>query len=459
MPSSGTPTMAPPMPRFHDASTARPSTAPNGTAPQFNAVGAPSRLGRESFKGPPVAPNHSRTESVSGPQQIPHVRVEPEPERAPVYPSAYEPPPAPFASNAHNRHTSVQSISSNRFVDILDAQSEFKPSNFRTRVQATGARDYGEDVADRNIGVNGVNLNSSQVQAFYALTSGSTSPNQSAPAPSVARMAEGPPQSPTTRIDSGNLGNRTRSVNSATFNSFPRRSSSFQPRESGAVPPPKKLQQPMATSSFQEHRGRRQSVNSYVPTAATDVPSLPSRSKRRPASLQRNSIGCLGPSPAIRQQSRPNTSYDKSGNDLGIYTPTLPNVPPVPVPLSPRMPRDSVLIAKKKNSAASPTQQEISDHVRSAEGQRSARPQSRRESVTSSAFSSPNSKVAVKRHSMSSVTGGREMSRQAPVPRSDWPRSSQGEGGGSHDGRGIVGRVDVESSVDANLVSPAPSPC
>lgn len=57
-------------------------------------------------------------------------------------------------------------------VDILDAQGALKPSDFRTRIQATGARDYGEDVADRNLGVNGVNLNSPAVLAFYALTGG-----------------------------------------------------------------------------------------------------------------------------------------------------------------------------------------------------------------------------------------------------------------------------------------------
>ena len=59
-----------------------------------------------------------------------------------------------------------------RYVDILDAQGAFKPSDFKTRLRATGARDYGEDVAERNLGVNGVDLNSPAVVAFYALTGG-----------------------------------------------------------------------------------------------------------------------------------------------------------------------------------------------------------------------------------------------------------------------------------------------
>ncbi|KAL7811344.1 hypothetical protein V8C26DRAFT_408817 [Trichoderma gracile] len=40
---------------------------------------------------------------------------------------------------------------SSAFVDILDAQGELKPYDFKSRVQASGSRDYGEDVADRNI--------------------------------------------------------------------------------------------------------------------------------------------------------------------------------------------------------------------------------------------------------------------------------------------------------------------
>ncbi|RFU77079.1 hypothetical protein TARUN_5163 [Trichoderma arundinaceum] len=40
---------------------------------------------------------------------------------------------------------------SSAFVDILDAQGEFKPYDFRSRIQASGTRDYGEDVADRNM--------------------------------------------------------------------------------------------------------------------------------------------------------------------------------------------------------------------------------------------------------------------------------------------------------------------
>lgn len=51
-----------------------------------------------------------------------------------------------------DRADSVRSsLSKRRSTDLLDAVEEFRPLDFRSRVQAAGARDYGEDVADRNI--------------------------------------------------------------------------------------------------------------------------------------------------------------------------------------------------------------------------------------------------------------------------------------------------------------------
>ncbi|CAK7237439.1 hypothetical protein SEUCBS140593_009961 [Sporothrix eucalyptigena] len=70
---------------------------------------------------------------------------------------------------------SIRSDGGKGYVDLLDAQSEFKPSDFHTRVKAAGTRDYGEDVADRNIGVNGCDLDSQPVQAFYAIRPGASS--------------------------------------------------------------------------------------------------------------------------------------------------------------------------------------------------------------------------------------------------------------------------------------------
>ncbi|KAM3502732.1 hypothetical protein MY10362_004642 [Beauveria mimosiformis] len=62
-----------------------------------------------------------------------------------------------------------------RYVDILDAQGQLGSSDFKARLQASGSRDYGEDVAERNIGQNGLLLGSPAVQQFYAAQSSSSS--------------------------------------------------------------------------------------------------------------------------------------------------------------------------------------------------------------------------------------------------------------------------------------------
>jgi len=93
----------------------------------------------------------------------------------PPRPSTANPLSAPSSSagsirtfTGHSRTNSLLSESGSRSKDLLDAQSEIRPADFKSRVRASGARDYGEDVADRNIGENGIELQSPAVQAFYA---------------------------------------------------------------------------------------------------------------------------------------------------------------------------------------------------------------------------------------------------------------------------------------------------
>ncbi|RSL86102.1 hypothetical protein CDV31_016450, partial [Fusarium ambrosium] len=81
-------------------------------------------------------------------------------------------PPVPSIPSHHCRRRSTESFqSSSRFIDVLDAQGEIRSSNFRLRIAATGGREYGEDVAERNIGENGLNLNSPDIKASYRLAS------------------------------------------------------------------------------------------------------------------------------------------------------------------------------------------------------------------------------------------------------------------------------------------------
>lgn len=123
---------------------------------------------------------------------------------------------------------SRSSLGSIKSKDILDAQEEIRPTDFRSRVQATGARDYGEDVADRNI----------------------------------TRHRDGT-ISPTP--DPLQMGNRTKSLNSSSF--YPRVTA---PRDlSHALSPPLEevpSPEPLGLHSFSSRNKRRLSLNTYIPS-------------------------------------------------------------------------------------------------------------------------------------------------------------------------------------------------
>ncbi|KAM4058862.1 hypothetical protein HRG_008255 [Hirsutella rhossiliensis] len=59
-----------------------------------------------------------------------------------------------------------------RHIDLLEAQSVIRPYDFKSRVLAVGTRDYGEDVADRNLGHNAADLTIPAVQTYYASLAG-----------------------------------------------------------------------------------------------------------------------------------------------------------------------------------------------------------------------------------------------------------------------------------------------
>ncbi|KAI9152200.1 hypothetical protein HJFPF1_09427 [Paramyrothecium foliicola] len=74
------------------------------------------------------------------------------------------------------------------YVDILDAQSDLKPSNFRARLLATGARDYGEDVAERNMGTSVLPSTATTPRAIGSMSSATTRASSVAPrTPTVQR--------------------------------------------------------------------------------------------------------------------------------------------------------------------------------------------------------------------------------------------------------------------------------
>ena len=128
-------------PTLHDRPIAAPNSRP-GSSHQRESV-----WHRHELRSPPVS------------FRKPFADTPPEPtngefqfEKNPVV----EPPPRPPSSFRRSRAKSM-TLGSERmaWVDILDAQWEIKPADFHSRVAAAGVRDYGEDVADRNIALNG----------------------------------------------------------------------------------------------------------------------------------------------------------------------------------------------------------------------------------------------------------------------------------------------------------------
>ncbi|KAF5539249.1 hypothetical protein FMEXI_8991 [Fusarium mexicanum] len=241
------------------------------------------------------------------------------------------PPPVPSIPTHHRRESSADSAHDKRnsFIDILDAQGEFRPSNFRSRVAASGAREYGEDVAERNIGENGVNLNSAAAKAFYRLSGGrelqsfeyEEDEDDSAPAPGVPhgdlgtiREARSRPSSSSAwRSFSGSIGNDLL------------RSGKSNRRDSQSNLNPGTLSM----------RDRRRSFNAFASPSEPE----PQPRKPRPTSLHPSlSSGFTyetSSSPPPLQRSRPKTSEGRSrGRSFGrveIDTEAFDEAAPCPI--------------------------------------------------------------------------------------------------------------------------------
>lgn len=141
-----------------------------------------------------------------------------------------------LASRLRRTNGSRSSLGSLKSKDILDAQEEIHPTDFRSRVQAAGARDYGEDVADRNI-----------TRHRYENLSPTPDPRQ--------------------------MSNRTKSLSSP--NVTPRITA---PRDSSQPTLGLPLKEeptsgPLEVHSFSSRNKRRLSLNTYVPTGMVSTVS------------------------------------------------------------------------------------------------------------------------------------------------------------------------------------------
>ncbi|KAK1831335.1 hypothetical protein QBC39DRAFT_93839 [Podospora conica] len=300
---------APAVPLFREESVERPSTAPNGKASSTAWVSPVALLRKNQVRGaaPPVSFRTPR-------------------------PSTANPVPAPNSSagsirtfTGHSRTNSLLSENGTRSKDLLDAQSEIRPADFKSRVRASGARDYGEDVADRNIGENGIELQSPAVQAFYA-------------------QAEADP----VLINGGRFAHHKSSSSLSSGYGF-----RSKMRRNTLTPQGGPVDSISLSDSNSNLVRRRQSVNTYLPPSSVGNESDPTSRRRSGLRVVTNSI--MTPKP-----EKP--AWDLSAfPSLGLKTPIVFGPPRTPrlasgtrpssarpsTEGSPRIPRESLVSARQ----------------------------------------------------------------------------------------------------------------
>ncbi|KAK4126226.1 hypothetical protein N657DRAFT_299212 [Parathielavia appendiculata] len=295
------PAPAPSIPRFREGSLERPSTAPNvgPSSILLPSSGLPLKPGGQR-RPPPLSFRTTRLDTGAT-QSRPGSRG-----------SIASISSVLRRTPGRTHAISLQSDGNRAFKDILDAQSEIKPADFRERVKAAGVRDYGEDVAERNMAESVIGLGSNQVRAFYAESKGVESSNQS--------LSNRPPLSP------HKAGVRRLSLRSNQSLST-RRVSSQSPL----------LYSPKALRS--SYSGRRRSVITYMPPGSGDWGFLARSSPDR--------FGDLPPGNPVREIGRLESGF----STLRLNSHTLPHLPeaaPAPIIRTHRFPRDSVELAKKR---------------------------------------------------------------------------------------------------------------
>ncbi|KAI3337927.1 hypothetical protein F4824DRAFT_460685 [Ustulina deusta] len=152
------------------------------------------------------------------------------------------------------------------YVDLLDAQSMIKPSDFYGRVQATGAKSYGEDVADRNREEKGSNLDATKAQDIYSNSAGGEW--HSVISKDVDDDSDDEPPRPLRIRHSVSSGLRSKRTSSHTPDSFPKRTSSRLPPQNAADMPKVMTRIKSARS---ERAARRKSMPSFLASASGEA--------------------------------------------------------------------------------------------------------------------------------------------------------------------------------------------
>ncbi|CAJ2514150.1 Uu.00g022690.m01.CDS01 [Anthostomella pinea] len=288
-----------------------------------------------------LADIRGRSQSAAGTRAQPKVELPPPPKKKfgpyrlpPKVPenlhyafdtAEFTAPSPAFARTRASSH-SGDSGSAKAFVDLLDAHSLIKPGDFYGRVEAAGARNYGEDVADRNLGENGSDLNLSGPQGSRA--------RRTVPSTIDDEYEDDQPRRSRKRHSMGS-GLRTKSAHAnGARDTFPQRMSSRVPHE--PAHPESTSMNESRVASKAEKTARRRSLPSYAVHSSTTDATRGSSNRRRIRVMDPNDFP-----EALRDRARAAAAQEDHTNS----PPAKPNSKTTE---SPRITRDHVLHAKGK---------------------------------------------------------------------------------------------------------------
>ncbi|KAK9770213.1 hypothetical protein SCAR479_13097 [Seiridium cardinale] len=183
------PAPPPAVSRLQDGNTGRPRTAPSQDRQAWSARRRSGSLKNHPVPKVPAVPPKKQGPPYRLPDKEPGQAVRYTKPRPPYRLPDRAPDPVvpdkPLPLYTRGRSSSIHSSRSGptgAHVDLLDAQAGFHPTDFRRRLQATGAREYGEDVADRNIGEGGTSLRSIEARTSYSSPYADSRPSSLVPA-------------------------------------------------------------------------------------------------------------------------------------------------------------------------------------------------------------------------------------------------------------------------------------
>ncbi|AEO66917.1 uncharacterized protein THITE_2115474 [Thermothielavioides terrestris NRRL 8126] len=313
------PAAAPGVPRYREESVERPSTAPHGhpSSASFPAVG-PRLKGSGPRRPPPLSFRTPRSETATAGSR-PGSRG-----------SISSLTGVLHRARGQSRSSSIRSGVGKAFKDILDAQSEIYPTDFRERIKASGAREYGEDVAERNMATNHSKPRPAHVQPSYGQSQEVTSRDTTEPFPAV-----------NSKLGTCQTVARQRLLHSSSQRPLARPMAPSNLPQSNT--PPSGIHQDLKMRDS----GRRRSVNAYVPCDSENLGGF-SYPDRSPVSLG-----------SVLQRPLAQNSED-SGVCFSALGPASPSTPyaaetaPAPTVRTTRVPRDSVELAKTRVEMPTP---------------------------------------------------------------------------------------------------------